>query len=342
MRKTKRYSMEQLSDAVAMLRKGGLVAVPTETVYGLAADAENSAAIWTLFEVKQREREKALSILVTGMEMVERYCEDIPSVAYALAEKYWPGPLTMILEDKGVVSALVNDEGDTLGDTDARRQHLWRGHADLLRGRDHDAPRNETRILAGLDHARQIVQRGIDVRAAHRLDEGTRHVVVLVAAPAHERLIRGCLHAGHRNLSGAVIAGHPRRGFKKRQGLTRVGASQAHEARHGLVGDGKPPGKTALVGQGAPDQALQRIGFQGAQRQQERAREQGRDHGERRVLRRRSHENDPPVLDRGKERILLRLGESVNLVDEKDRLLAAARQGPTRGVHDTTHVAHPR
>ena len=49
MRKTNRYSMEQLSDAVAMLRKGGLVAVPTETVYGLAADAENSAAIWTLF-----------------------------------------------------------------------------------------------------------------------------------------------------------------------------------------------------------------------------------------------------------------------------------------------------
>ena len=115
MRKTNRYNMEQLSDAVAMLRKGGLVAVPTETVYGLAADAENSAAIWTLFEVKQREREKAFSVLVTGMDMVERYCENIPSVAYALAEKYWPGPLTMILEDKGVVSALVNDEGDTLG-----------------------------------------------------------------------------------------------------------------------------------------------------------------------------------------------------------------------------------
>ena len=86
MRKTNRYNMEQLSDAVAMLRKGGLVAVPTETVYGLAADAENSAAIWTLFEVKQREREKAFSILVTGMDMVERYCENIPPVAYALTQ----------------------------------------------------------------------------------------------------------------------------------------------------------------------------------------------------------------------------------------------------------------
>ena len=106
---------DDIQRAGDILRQGGLVAIPTETVYGLAADAENSAAIWTLFEVKQREREKAFSILVTGMDMVERYCENIPPVAYALAEKYWPGPLTMILEDKGVVSALVNDEGDTLG-----------------------------------------------------------------------------------------------------------------------------------------------------------------------------------------------------------------------------------
>ena len=67
------------------------------------------------------------------------------------------------------------DEGDSLGDTDACREHLWRGHADLLRGGDHDAPRDEARILSGLDHARQVVQGGIDVRAAHRLDESARH-----------------------------------------------------------------------------------------------------------------------------------------------------------------------
>ena len=115
MRKTNRYNMEQLSDAVAMLRKGGLVAVPTETVYGLAADAENSAAIWTLFEVKQREREKAFSILVTGMDMVERYCENIPPVAYALAEKYWPGPLTMILPKHPSIPTITSGGLDTVG-----------------------------------------------------------------------------------------------------------------------------------------------------------------------------------------------------------------------------------
>lgn len=70
-------------------RAGGL---PTETVYGLAVNAENSAAVWVLYEVKQREREKALSVLVTGMEMVENYCQNIPPQAYALAEHYWPGP----------------------------------------------------------------------------------------------------------------------------------------------------------------------------------------------------------------------------------------------------------
>ena len=114
-RKTIRYTMEDVAPAVAMLQKGGLVALPTETVYGLAVNAENSAAVWVLYEVKQREREKALSVLVTGMEMVENYCQNIPPQAYALAEHYWPGPLTMILEDKGVVSAQVNDWSGTVG-----------------------------------------------------------------------------------------------------------------------------------------------------------------------------------------------------------------------------------
>ena len=113
--RTRRYTIEDIEPAATMLKKGGLVALPTETVYGLAADAENSGAVILLFEIKQRQREQLLSVLVSGMEMVENYCQNIPPAAYALAGKYWPGPLTMILEDKGVVSALVNDGGDTLG-----------------------------------------------------------------------------------------------------------------------------------------------------------------------------------------------------------------------------------
>ena len=98
-RKTIRYTMEDVAPAVAMLQKGGLVALPTETVYGLAVNAENSAAVWVLYEVKQREREKALSVLVTGMEMVENYCQNIPPQAYALAEHYWPATKLLLLDE---------------------------------------------------------------------------------------------------------------------------------------------------------------------------------------------------------------------------------------------------
>ena len=112
---TIRYTMEEIPKAAAMLHKGGLVAVPTETVYGLAVHAEDSAAVRMLYNVKRRDYDKPVSVLVSGMEMVEQYCQNIPPAAYRLAEKYWPGPLTMILEDKGVVSALVTAETETLG-----------------------------------------------------------------------------------------------------------------------------------------------------------------------------------------------------------------------------------
>lgn len=113
--KTIHYTMEDIDAAVTMLKKGGLVALPTETVYGLAVDGGNVAAVRRLYEVKDRNREKAISVLVSGMEMVETYCRNIPQGAYRLAERYWPGPLTMILEDGEVASALTTAESGTLG-----------------------------------------------------------------------------------------------------------------------------------------------------------------------------------------------------------------------------------
>ena len=112
---TIRFSLEDTDKAAAMLLKGGVVALPTETVYGLAASAADGPALLMLYEVKKRDPDKASAVLVTGMEMVEKYCQNIPQGAYRLAEKYWPGPLTMILEDKGVVSPATTGEGDTLG-----------------------------------------------------------------------------------------------------------------------------------------------------------------------------------------------------------------------------------
>lgn len=112
---TKHYTIEEAQAAATMLWKGGLVAVPTETVYGLAASARDGVAVQKIFDLKDRPYEKPISVLVSGMDMVEVYCQNIPPVAYKLAERYWPGPLTMILEDKGVVPLMVTAETDTLG-----------------------------------------------------------------------------------------------------------------------------------------------------------------------------------------------------------------------------------
>lgn len=112
---TKRYTMETVAEAADCLREGGLVAVPTETVYGLAANAPDGKAVRRIFETKERNPEKPLSVLVSGMEMVEKYTGNIPASAYRLAERYWPGPLTMVLEDLGYLPAVVTSGTGTLG-----------------------------------------------------------------------------------------------------------------------------------------------------------------------------------------------------------------------------------
>lgn len=112
---TKKYTMEETEQAAVMLKKGGLVAVPTETVYGIAASAEDGVAVQMIYDLKDRDYEKPVSVLVTGMDMVEKYCRNIPAAAYRLAEKYWPGPLTMILEDRELVPAMVSAATGTLG-----------------------------------------------------------------------------------------------------------------------------------------------------------------------------------------------------------------------------------
>ena len=112
---TKRFTEEETDAAAALLREGGLVAVPTETVYGVAANAEDEAAVRRLYDLKNRDPGKPISILVTGMDMAQRYCRSIPSAAYRLAEQYWPGPLTMVLEDREVVPAIVTARTGTLG-----------------------------------------------------------------------------------------------------------------------------------------------------------------------------------------------------------------------------------
>ena len=83
--------------AAQIIRDGGLVAIPTETVYGLGADGLNPLAVDKIYEAKGRPKDNPMILHVTSMAQVEALCHSIPQSAYDLAEKYWPGPLTMVL-----------------------------------------------------------------------------------------------------------------------------------------------------------------------------------------------------------------------------------------------------
>ena len=107
--------MDGVLQAAEVLGRGGLVAVPTETVYGLASDATQESAVQANYEAKGRPETKPLNVLVDGMTMVESVCKDIPLDSYKLAEAFWPGPLTMILKGNGTLPAIVPAGGDTQG-----------------------------------------------------------------------------------------------------------------------------------------------------------------------------------------------------------------------------------
>lgn len=106
LRDTKRPQKEiedKISAAAKILRQGGLVGIPTETVYGLGANALDEEAVQRIYEAKGRPQDNPLILHITGAQWLPRYCEDIPPIAYVLARKFWPGPLTMILKRKNVV-----------------------------------------------------------------------------------------------------------------------------------------------------------------------------------------------------------------------------------------------
>lgn len=86
-----------------ILREGGLVAFPTETVYGLGADALNENAAKKIYAAKGRPSDNPLIIHITNMEALEKIVSDIPAAARTVAEKYWPGPLTMIFHKSSIV-----------------------------------------------------------------------------------------------------------------------------------------------------------------------------------------------------------------------------------------------
>ena len=94
---------DKISAAAKILREGGLVGIPTETVYGLGANGLDEAAVASIFAAKGRPQDNPLILHVAEPAEMERFCHSIPESAYALADKFWPGPLTMVLPARDVV-----------------------------------------------------------------------------------------------------------------------------------------------------------------------------------------------------------------------------------------------
>ncbi|KPI25366.1 Sua5/YciO/YrdC/YwlC family protein [Actinobacteria bacterium OV450] len=90
-------STQDIEKAAGVLRVGGLVALPTETVYGLGADAEDPAAISRIFQVKGRPPSHPLIVHLAGAEHLDDWVQEVPAAARVLAEHFWPGPLTLVL-----------------------------------------------------------------------------------------------------------------------------------------------------------------------------------------------------------------------------------------------------
>lgn len=106
---------DDISYAVKVIKNGGLVAVPTETVYGLAGNGLDAGAVAKIFDVKGRPETKPLSLLVPGLGAVDAVCDEIPLSARKLTKAYWPGPLTIVLPCNSSVPNVVTAGGATIG-----------------------------------------------------------------------------------------------------------------------------------------------------------------------------------------------------------------------------------
>ncbi|MFA5054825.1 MAG: L-threonylcarbamoyladenylate synthase [Dehalococcoidia bacterium] len=107
--------MEKLVErAVKILKNGGIVAFPTDTVYGLGANAFNEDAVLRVYEAKARPREFALTLLLADISQIKIVAENVPKIAWKLAERFMPGALTIVLQKSMAVSNMITGDGDTV------------------------------------------------------------------------------------------------------------------------------------------------------------------------------------------------------------------------------------
>lgn len=104
----------EIQKAKSLLDEGELVAIPTETVYGLAANALDGTAVARIFAVKNRPEFDPLIVHVADLETAQQYVDSIPHQAYRLATYFWPGPLTLVLPKKDIIPDIVTSGLDTV------------------------------------------------------------------------------------------------------------------------------------------------------------------------------------------------------------------------------------
>ncbi|MFL2100317.1 L-threonylcarbamoyladenylate synthase [Desemzia sp. FAM 23991] len=102
---TKLFHLSEIKEAAAWIKKGELISFPTETVYGLGADAKNEQAVQKVYQAKGRPSDNPLIVHIASKEDVQNYVKEIPAVAETLMDQFWPGPLTLIFKVKESVFA---------------------------------------------------------------------------------------------------------------------------------------------------------------------------------------------------------------------------------------------
>lgn len=106
--------LEKITKCVSILRKGGIIAFPTETVYGLGADGLNPKAIKKIFQAKNRPSDNPLIFHIADKNDIHQFARDVPKVAQKLTQKFWPGPLTLVLKKSSIIPKIATGGLNTI------------------------------------------------------------------------------------------------------------------------------------------------------------------------------------------------------------------------------------
>ena len=131
MQSNKQSLAEQIACGADILRRGGVVAYPTDTLYGLGADITQPAAVEQVFEAKGRPHGMPLPVLLSDVDALSMVSDDVPPLAWTLARRLWPGPLTLVVPRASRVPAIIAARGWTVA----------------VRVPDHPVPRELSRLL---------------------------------------------------------------------------------------------------------------------------------------------------------------------------------------------------